>query len=63
MHVIGPERNATLYPNCPTGPVSLRGNDGFSTRNLKRIAEALDKHIAELCTAWKEIHAHHESGC
>jgi len=59
VHVIGPERNATFYLNCLTGPVSLRGNDGFSTRNLKHITEALDKHITQLCAAWKEIHANY----
>jgi hypothetical protein len=59
VHVIGPERLAIFYLNCPHLPVSLRGNDGFTSRELKRIAQVLDKHIAELCTAWKEIHAYH----
>jgi hypothetical protein len=59
VHVIRPEHNATFYLNCPDGPVSLRGNDGFATRELKRIAGVLDQHIAHLCAAWKEIHADH----
>jgi Domain of unknown function (DUF4160) len=57
VHVIDPEKNATFYLNCPTGPVSLRGNDGFSTRQLNRIKKALNKNLVELCAAWKEIHA------
>ena len=59
VHVIGPERLAIFYLNCPIGPVSLRGNDGFSTRELNRIAEVLDQHITKLCAAWKEIHGYH----
>jgi len=39
--------------------VRLRENDGFSTRELKRIELALNPHVAELCTAWKEIHDNH----
>jgi hypothetical protein len=45
--------------NCSTGPVSLRGSDGFTPRQLKRIAAALDLHATELCAAWKEIHANY----
>jgi hypothetical protein len=59
VHVVAPERLAIYYLNCPSGPVSLRGTDGFSAREINRIAEVLNKHIVELCTAWKEIHGHH----
>ncbi len=48
-----------FYLNCPTGPVSLRENDGFSIRELNRIALVLNQHVVELCAAWKEIHDHH----
>jgi hypothetical protein len=50
---------ALFYLNCPKGPVDLRENYGFSTREIIRIIAALTKHVAELCTAWKEIHDNH----
>jgi hypothetical protein len=58
VHVIGPEHNAVFFLNCPVGPVSLRENDGFTTREVNRIAEALNPQTEELCIAWKEIHDH-----
>ena len=59
VHVIGPAPEAVFYLNCPAGPVRLRENDGFSTRELNRIELVLNKHVAELCAAWKEIHDNH----
>jgi hypothetical protein len=59
VHVIGPENWAVFYLNCPEGPVSLRGNDGFRKRELNRIADALNRHAAELCVFWEEIYANH----
>ena len=59
VHVVAPERNATFYLNCPSGPVSLRGNDGLTARQIKRIAATLGPHATELCAAWKEIHANY----
>jgi Domain of unknown function (DUF4160) len=56
VHVIGSEHEALFYLNCPEGPTGLRENFGFSSRDLFRIAAALDEHVAELCAAWKEIH-------
>lgn len=59
VHIVGPGPEAIFYLNCSAGPVSLRENDGFSTRELNRIALVLNKHVPELCTAWKEIHDNH----
>jgi hypothetical protein len=59
VHIAGTENKAIFYVNCPIGPVSLRENNGFTQRQLNRIAEALNRHIAELCAAWKEIHAYY----
>jgi Domain of unknown function (DUF4160) len=56
VHVIGPEHEALFYLNCPKGPVSLRENYGFSATEIARIATALNQHVMELSTAWKEIH-------
>ena len=59
VHIIGPGPEAVFYLNCSTGSVRLRENDGFPHRELNRIELALNKHVVELCAAWKEIHDHH----
>ncbi len=59
VHVIGPEHEVVFYLNCPEGPVSVRENEGFSTRELKRSELFLNQHVVELCDAWKEIHGNH----
>jgi hypothetical protein len=59
VHVIGPGPGAVFYLNCSAGPVSLRENDGFSTREINRIELVLNEHVVELCAAWKEIHDNH----
>lgn len=59
VHIIGPGPEAIFYLNCLTGPVSLRENDGFSIRELNRIALVLSRHVVELCAAWREIHDNH----
>jgi hypothetical protein len=56
VHVIGPEYEALFYLNCPTGPVALRENYGFTRREIVWIEAALNQHVVELCAAWKEIH-------
>ncbi len=43
VHVIGPEHEALFHLNCPAGPVDLRENYGFSTREIIRIIAALTK--------------------
>jgi hypothetical protein len=58
-HVIGPGPEVVFYLNCLAGPVGLRENDGFSVRELNRIALVLNEHISELCSVWKGIHDHH----
>jgi hypothetical protein len=59
VHVIGPEHEALFHLNCPEGPVDLRENYDFSTREINRIVGALTQHVPELCAAWKEIHGDH----
>jgi hypothetical protein len=56
VHVIGRGHEAVFELNCPTGPVELRENYGFSRREIRQILTVLDNHLAELCRAWKEIH-------
>ena len=41
---------------CPTGPVELRENYGFTRRELVRIAEILNGNLVPLCGAWESIH-------
>jgi Domain of unknown function (DUF4160) len=60
VHIASSESEAVFYLNCPAGPASLRENYGFRLRESGRIAAALNRHITELCSNWKEIHADNE---
>jgi hypothetical protein len=55
VHVRAAEREAIVLLNCPDGPVSLRENDGFTTRELGRIYSALQAALNRLCAAWEAI--------
>jgi hypothetical protein len=56
VHVIGQGHEAVFELNCPEGPVELRENYGFASRELVRIATLLDGNISLLCAAWESIH-------
>lgn len=56
VHVIGRGCEAVFELNCPVGPVVLRENYGFSSRETANIRLVLREHIEELCRAWEEIH-------
>ena len=56
VHVIGHGCEAVFELNCPSGPVTLRENYGFSRRDLARIQDALLENLAALCSAWESIH-------
>ena len=58
IHVIGRGCEAVFNLNCPSGPVELRENYGFSRREVARIKNALADHLAELCTAWESVHGY-----
>jgi hypothetical protein len=56
VHVIGREHEALFYLECTAGPIKLRENYGFRSKELAAIEAILSEHIAMLCAAWKEIH-------
>ncbi len=56
VHVIGPKGEATFFLDCPAGPALLRGNYGFSTAELNRVAAALANALSALCHEWERIH-------
>jgi hypothetical protein len=56
VHVFGGGHEAVFNLNCPTGPVVLRENYGFSRRAISRIRNALDERIPLLCREWRRIH-------
>jgi hypothetical protein len=56
VHVIGPNKEAVFNLNCPYGPVELRENYRFSTRELGRINGVLTECLKRLCRAWENIH-------
>ena len=42
--------------NCPPGPVDLRENYGFPSRELNHILDVLTANLKDLCRAWEHIH-------
>ena len=56
VHVIGSGNEAVFILGCPTGPVELRENYGFSRGVLSAIAEVLNENVGALCLAWEGIH-------
>ena len=56
VHVIAAAGEAVFVLNCPGGPSELREVYGFSLRETRSIAVALDRHIAALCNEWSAIH-------
>lgn len=42
--------------SCPSGPVQLRENYGFSRREIRQFAALLMDRLEELCPAWERIH-------
>ncbi len=56
VHVIGNGHEAVFELNCPAGPVAVRENYGFASRDLTRIQAVLEHNLAALCGAWESIH-------
>jgi hypothetical protein len=56
VHVIGRGLESVFNLNCPAGPVELRENYGFPTRELTHILAALTANLRHLCRAWEHIH-------
>jgi hypothetical protein len=56
VHVIGADCEAVFSLGCPSGPVELRENYGFRSRQISRIEVTLTGHMEDLCQAWEEIH-------
>jgi hypothetical protein len=55
-HVIGGGCEAVFELHCPDGPISLRESHRFTTKSLRRVLEALNAALLELCAAWETIH-------
>jgi hypothetical protein len=56
VHVIGRGCEGVFNLNCPAGPVELRENYGFPSREISRILDALTANLDDLCGAWERIH-------
>lgn len=54
-HVIVSDHEAVFNLGCPDGPVELRENYGFRSREVLRIEVALTEGLEDLCQAWEEI--------
>ena len=59
VHVIGRGNEAVFNLNCPTGPVELRENYGFSQRDLERIAGELAAQLSVCCAGWRQYHGNY----
>ena len=56
VHVFSGGNEAIFNLNCPTGPVALRENYGFSRRTITRIRKLLDDAVTLLRQEWRRIH-------
>jgi hypothetical protein len=56
IHVLGRGCEAVFNLNCPAGPVALRENYGFPSRQLNHIRDVLTTCLQDLCGAWEHIH-------
>ncbi len=59
VHVWEGGRQVVFNLNCPTGPIELRENYGFSWSEVNNLARLLQTHIQALCAQWREIHGNH----
>jgi hypothetical protein len=59
VHVWEGPRQAVFNLNCPSGPVGLRENFGFSWPEVNRLARSLQTHVQPLCAAWRAIHGNY----
>ena len=56
VHVIGAGREAVFDLNCPSGPIEVRENYGFSSAQVRKIKAALAVDLARLCAKWTTMH-------
>jgi hypothetical protein len=56
VHVIGCGCEEVFNLNRLFGPVELRENYGFSSKELSRILDELIANAKHLCGAWEDIH-------
>jgi len=56
VHVLGQGHEVVFTLNCPTGPITLRENYGFSRRDLAKMQERLQSDLTALCSAWERHH-------
>ena len=56
VHVVGEDCEAVFKLHCPSGPVELRENFGFSRKELTKLSAELSANVQILCQAWGSIH-------
>jgi hypothetical protein len=59
VHMIGAGLEASFNLHCPSGPMELRENFGFSDKALAQIASELTINVELLCKKWEEVHGHY----
>ena len=56
VHEIGRGCEVVFNLNCPAGPVELRENYGFPSRELGHVRVVLTANVEPLCREWEHIH-------
>ena len=61
VHVTNGDSEAVFEFMEPTGPLTLRENNGFSRKDLNRIKGKLEPHVTTLWEDWEEHFGQHET--
>lgn len=59
VHVVGGDWEAVFELNCPDGPPVLRESYEVTAAILRRVTQALNNDLANLCSKWTSIHGNH----
>ncbi len=59
VHVLGKGCEAIFNLHCPNGPPSIRENYQFSHKELNKISNELNMHLALLCQNWRKLHGNY----
>lgn len=56
VHLVSPEARIKVWLNCPNGPLEPYEARGVTKAALRRLLEALEPNLNELCGEWRKVH-------
>ncbi|MBI5921768.1 MAG: DUF4160 domain-containing protein [Betaproteobacteria bacterium] len=56
VHLISAEARIKVWLNCPAGPLEPYEARGVNRVTIRRLLEALESALNQLCHEWKKIH-------